>query len=181
MNPAHQSIAAPPAAVGSSDDLMLMDCDVPQFPQPVNVPLQPQLPLPPPPPPTGEPRESRGFESLQSSLSTLPGKLADPIPFLPLWVVLTCHLLSFSALSSDLLGWGNNFSIFGLSAVFPDPPLSLFVNLYFSFFVTSCYFPFRWSLPPYWNNAANGGGGGGCRAGRHGLSQGPLQPRPRGQ
>lgn len=81
MNPAHQSIAAPPAAVGSSDDLMLMDCDVPQFPQPVNVPLQPQLPLPPP---TGEPREFQGFESLQFSLSTLPGKLADPIPFLPL-------------------------------------------------------------------------------------------------
>lgn len=73
MNPAHQSIATPPAAVGSSDDLMLMDCDVPQFPQPVNVPLQPQLPLPPP---TGEPRESQGFESLQFSLSTLPGKLA---------------------------------------------------------------------------------------------------------
>lgn len=81
MNPAHQSIAAPPAATGGNDDLMLMDCDVPQFPQPVNIPLQPQLSLPPT---AGEPRESQGFESLQSSLSPLPGKLADPLPFLPL-------------------------------------------------------------------------------------------------
>lgn len=81
MNPAHESIAAPPAAMGSNDDLMLMDCDVPQFPQPVNVPLQPQLPLPPP---AGEPTESRGFESLQSNLPPLPGKLADPLPFLTL-------------------------------------------------------------------------------------------------
>lgn len=81
INPARQSFAAPPAAVGSGGDRTLMDCEVPQFPQPANVPLQPQLPLLPP---TGEPRESRGFESLQSSLSTLPGKLAVPIPFLPL-------------------------------------------------------------------------------------------------
>lgn len=81
MNPAHESIAAPPAAMGSNDGLMLMDCDVPQFPQPVNGPLQPQLPLPPP---AGDPTESRGFESLQSSLPPLPGKLADPLPFLPL-------------------------------------------------------------------------------------------------
>lgn len=83
MNPAHESIAAPPAAAGSNDDLMLMDCDVPQFLQPVNVPLKPQLPLLPPPP-AGEPRESLGFKSRQSSFPPLPGKLADPLPFLPL-------------------------------------------------------------------------------------------------
>eukprot|EP00066_Takifugu_rubripes_P003751 XP_003966577.2 PREDICTED: islet cell autoantigen 1-like protein isoform X1 [Takifugu rubripes] len=67
---AHESIAAPPAAMGSNDDQMLMDCDVPQFPQPVNAPLQPQLPLPPP---AGDPTESRGFESLPCSLPPLPG------------------------------------------------------------------------------------------------------------
>uniref|UniRef100_H3D6Y4 Islet cell autoantigen 1 like n=2 Tax=Tetraodon nigroviridis TaxID=99883 RepID=H3D6Y4_TETNG len=75
-NPARRSIAAPPAAAGSGGDLTLMDRDVPSFPQPVNAPLQPQLPLLPP---AGEPRESRGFPSLQASLSTLPGNLADPI------------------------------------------------------------------------------------------------------
>lgn len=95
-NPAHRSIAASPAAAAAvADDLMLMDCDVPQFPQPVNAPQQPQLPFPPP---TGEPRESRGFQSLQSSLSTPPGKLAEPLPFLPLGKSQLELFLSFSPL-----------------------------------------------------------------------------------
>lgn len=67
--------------MSTSDDLMLMPCNLPQFPASVNVPLQPGLPQPPQ---AGDPRESWGFGSLQSSLSQLPatGKLAGCPPFL---------------------------------------------------------------------------------------------------
>lgn len=149
MNPAHQSIAAPPAAVGSSDDLMLMDCDVPQFPQPVNVPLAP---------PAGEPSEARGSESLQYGLSPLPGKLDDPLPFLPpeKWPTLlssSAFHLWFAWLWQEFPHtW--DFSLFSLSW-----PTAFPLCKCFAFFVTSCYFSFRRPLPPDWNDAADGRGG----------------------
>lgn len=55
MIPALQNVAPPPAALqdltglslGTSDDLMLVASNLPQFPASVSVPLQPQLPRPP--------------------------------------------------------------------------------------------------------------------------------------
>lgn len=141
INPARQSVAAPPAA-GSSDDLMLMDCDVPQFPQPVNVPLPPQLPLPPP---IGELRESRGFESLQSSLSTLPGKLANPILFLPLEKFPTCSLSQLSPL--NLLGCGNYYNILG-TFHFSGPTAFTLCKSVFFFFCDFLLFSFQ-VVPPF--------------------------------